>query len=121
MSNSLQKKVMDHLEKTATEAGLDFVDQKDSGNTGCVFLQDGFKTVLSFCYHFNDTTIDIQWYPAGVVTKRSPGFLKDTRCILNITSDINSLPSAIESCENIINSVSVPKKTENTVAEKQES
>jgi hypothetical protein len=108
MSTNIQKKVMDHLEKIATDCDLDFVEQPQFSNTGMVYLQRGFYTVISFSYHFSDSKVELQWYPAGVETKRSVGFA-DSRCILNIYSGIIDLTSAMEKCENLIHASSPPK------------
>lgn len=110
MPTTLQKKVMDYLEKIADDCGLDFVEQKECSNAGSVFLQVGFKTVLSFSYLFQDQdcTISLQWFPEGKIARRSVSYLNNN-CILNIRSDITSLPESIEKCESLIRTVSSKK------------
>lgn len=109
MATTVQKKVMDYLERVATDSGLDFVDNKSFSNYGTVYLQNGFKTVISFNYYFDNGNIKIDFYPEGVNTKMSWG-MKDSRCILSIYSTPFELEENISKMEDLIKSHSISQK-----------
>lgn len=109
MATTVQKKVMDYLERIATDSGLDFVDNKNYSNTGVVYLQHGFKTIISFSYHFDNAFIKIQFYPSGISAQMSWGF-SDDRCILSINCNPIELENNIIKMENLIKSNAASKE-----------
>jgi hypothetical protein len=71
---AMQKKVMGAIKEAAKEAGLDCVVNPNWANTGTIFFQLGFDTVLSCAYDFQDRYACLQFYPSGVQPVMCCGF-----------------------------------------------
>lgn len=80
---TMQEKVLDAIRKRAEKAGLDFVQQASYSNTGLVFLQVGFDTVLSFAYDFQTATMSLQFYRGKDRPVMTCGF-KERSCVLSV-------------------------------------
>jgi hypothetical protein len=49
---NMQTKILEAFERIAANAGLEAVQKGDSANTGHVYIQDGFDTLLDIRYSF---------------------------------------------------------------------
>ena len=65
MTISMQSKVLDAIEKVATEAGYEVAKQAEYANTGSLYIQraGSFTTVMTVAYNFQNTDATIYTDP----------------------------------------------------------
>jgi hypothetical protein len=76
----MQDKVTAAIKDAAKEAGLDCVVNPQYANTGTIFFQRGFETVLSCVYDFQARNASLQFYPPGFEPRMCIGFTHE-KCV----------------------------------------
>jgi hypothetical protein len=69
----MQDKILNAIEESAKNYGLDFIISYGASNTGQVYIMDEFKHVLIFTFNFQTSYCSIDFYKPGT----KPGSDKD--------------------------------------------
>jgi hypothetical protein len=78
--SAIQKKMMNAIKEAVQKNGLDFEPEYRFSNMGDCYIRQGFDSILSFHFQFNDTYCTLQFYPAGAKPVGTCGFTHAT-CI----------------------------------------
>jgi len=92
----IQKKVLGAIRERAEKGKLEYLENRSASNVGFVYLQSGFKTILSFSFNFQPDGFTLRAFSAGHKPVQACGF-NPKGCSLSISSNVVDLDKKMPS------------------------